>query len=82
MSGGICIHADYWPRGTFNGLQLSIGGQVKVRGKPDITVGIGYSIRIFKGLGADIIYRCGIKEAHDIGKLPSDGIKAVLHYVF
>ena len=80
--GFICIHADYWPSGTYNGLLLSVGGQIKDRGTPDITVGIGYSIRIFKGLGADIIYRFGINEVHTTGKLPSDGIKAGIHYVF
>ena len=80
--GFICIHADYWPYGTFNGLMLSVGGQIKERGKPDITIGIGYSMRIYKGLGADIIYRCGIKEMHTTGKLPSDGIKAGVYYVF
>jgi hypothetical protein len=80
--GFIGIHVDYWPSGTFNGLMLSIGGQIKERGEPDITVGIGYSIRIHKGLGADIIYRCGIKETHTTGKLPTDGIKAGVYYVF
>lgn len=78
----VCIHIDYWPKSPYNGLLLSLGGQVQDGHMPDMTIGIGYSFRIVKGLGADIVYRYGIIEAYTSGKLPADGIKAGIYYVF
>ena len=78
----ICIHVEYWPGSLYRGPLVSLGGQIRDNEDPDMTIGVGYSIRIAKGLGADIMYRCGIIEASSIGKLPSDGIKAGIYYVF
>ena len=78
----ICIHTEYWPISPFNGPSVCIGGRIRDTGTPDMTVGAGYSFKIVKGLGADIRYMCGIIEACTTGKLPADGIKAGIYYVF
>ena len=77
-----CIHIEYWPQGLYTGPLISLGGLIKDREIPDITLGVGYSFRIIRGLGADIMYRCGIRGMYLTGKLPSDGIKAGIYYVF
>lgn len=78
----ICIHMDYWIFESFKGLHLCIGGLLKDRGGPDLLLGAGYSIRIWKGLCTDITYRFGIIETYKAGHLPLEGIKAGLHYEF
>lgn len=78
----VCVHIEYWPERPYRGLLISLGGLIRDMEIPDMTIGIGYSFRIIKGLGADIMYRCGVTEAHIIGKLPSDGIKLGIYYVF
>ena len=78
----ISIHIEYWPGNLYNGPLISLGGQLRDNDMPDMTIGVGYSFKIVKGLGADIMYRCGIIEASKIGSLPSDGIKAGIYYAF
>ena len=78
----VCIHMEYWPKYLYNGPLISLGGQIRDKDIPDMIIGIGYSFRIVNGFGADIMYRCGIREAYNIGKLPSDGIKVGIYYVF
>ena len=78
----ICIHMEYWPKSLYVGPLISLGGQIRDRGIPDITLGVGYSFRIVKGLGIYTMYRCGIREVYVTEKLPSDGIKAGIYYAF
>lgn len=78
----ISIHVEFWPERVFNGPLISFGGHIRDTGRPDMTIGVGYSFLISNGLGADIIYRCGLTETYSTGKLPSDGIKAGIYYVF
>ena len=78
----IGFHIGYWPDETFKGCFISIGGKIQDRHGPDMTLGIGYSIRIWKGLAAEAAYRFGIREAYKEGRLPISGIKAGVYYVF
>ena len=77
-----CIHIDYWPQRTYEGTHISIGGCIKDRKGPDLTLGLGYFIHIWKGIGVELTYRCGIMETFHEGKLPAKGIKASICYVF
>lgn len=76
------LHIDYWPQKVFRGPHLSFGGRLRDRSSPDITVGAGYCIRIWKGLGADISYTIGILETYKNKTLSYNNIKAGIHYVF
>lgn len=78
----ICIHMEYWPQSLYIGPMISLGGQITDRGIPDITLAVGYSFQIVKGLGIYTMYRCGIREVYVTEKLPSDGIKAGIYYAF
>ena len=53
----VSIHVDYWPQSPYSGPLFSLGGQVRDGNIPDMTIGIGYSFMIIKGLGADFVYR-------------------------
>lgn len=78
----ICIHLCYWPIVTFCGPSIRLGCQVKGIDWPDMMLGLGYSFRLLDGLGAEIIYQCGIREIYTKDKLQINGIKAGLYYVF
>ena len=78
----IGFHIGYWPNEIFKGSFISVGGKIKDRHGPDMTLGIGYSFRIWKGLAAEAAYRFGIIEAYKKGRLPISGIKAGIYYVF
>ena len=79
---GIGFHLDYWPEKIFKGCFISVGGKVLDRHGPDMTLGIGYSFPIWKGVGAEASYRFGVSEAYKDGKRPLKGIKAEIYYVF
>lgn len=78
----ICIYADYWPHRAFRGPHVCIGGRIRDRDGPDLILGVGYAIHIWRGLSTDIMYRSGIIETYKDRRLPADGIKAGIHYVF
>lgn len=78
----LSIHVDYWTSEAFKGLHFCIGGIIKDRGWPDFLLGAGYTIHIWKGLSADIMYRFGIIETYIAKQPPLEGIKAGLYYAF
>ena len=78
----INIYADYWPKSSHDGLWLRFGGTFRNRASPDITIGVGYAIPIYKGFGADLRYQFEVIDTYKTNHLPSDGIRGGFHYVF
>lgn len=78
----ICAYFCYWPKEAFHGPSIRFGCQTKDTKRPDLMLGVGYSFALFNGIGAEIIYQCGIRDTYEKGKLRINGIKAGLFYVF
>lgn len=78
----LSMHLDFWPQKTHKGLCISLGGLLRDRTGPDILMGLGYYIPIWKGLGINLRYQIGIIETYKTDNLPTDGIKGGFHYVF
>ena len=52
------------------------------RSDPDITIGIGYSLKIVQGVYGMIAYNTGIIETKRTGRLTLEGIRAGINYIF
>ena len=78
----LAIHIDYWTQKAHRGLCFSMGGCIRDRTGPDMNIGMGYYIPIWRGLGIDLRYQIGIIETYKNAKLPVEGIRGGLHYVF
>ena len=78
----LCVHLDYWPQKTYRGPHIFLGGLLRDRTGPDILIGLGYCIPVWKGLGIDLKYQIGIIETYNTDSLPTEGIRGGFHYVF
>ena len=78
----INIGMVFWPKRSFDGVHIIIGGRIRDRNDPDIIIGAGYSLKIFRKLYGCIAYNAGIIESRKAGKLSFDGIRAGLNYIF
>lgn len=76
------INFEYWPKGTFKGSCINIGGLYRDRDDADLIIGIGYALKIYKGLMAGVIYNIGILKTYKEKELPYDGFKITLNYAF
>lgn len=72
----------YWPQSTFSGPFLSVGGEYRQGSGLDATLGIGYMLKIWKGLIGFMTYDAGIIRTANTGKLPTDGFSAGICWVF
>lgn len=77
---GICAY--YWPQQAFKGSFISIGGCIKDRDGPDLTAGIGYYCKIWKGLSAVLMYRSSIIETINRKSEPVEGLRIGIGYAF
>ena len=78
----INIGMVFWPKRSFDGVHIIIGGRIRDRNDPDIIIGAGYSLRIFRKIYGSIAYNAGIIETRKTGKLTFDGIRAGISYIF
>ena len=78
----VSIYIDYWLEDTFKGAYIRLGGDIRDREGPDMTIGVGYTMRIWKGLGIETGYNLGVIDALNKQKLSADGLKAGFYYVF
>lgn len=76
------IFISYWPQTTYKGPLIGAGGLLKERGRPDLSINAGYSCTIWKRIQATFLYKFRILEYIDTQKLPDDGIRIELSYVF
>ena len=77
-----CLYIDYWPADAFEGTYIRLGGRIRDREGPDMIIGLGYTMRVWKGLGIETGYSLGVIEVLNKQKLSIDGIKAGFYYVF
>ena len=78
----LCMHLDFWPQKTHKGPCIFFGGLIRDRTGPDILMGLGYHIPIWKGLGIDLRYQIGIIDTYKTNYLPIEGLRGGFHYVF
>ncbi len=78
----INIGLTFWPASPFKGVHITIGGRMRDRSDPDITIGAGYSLKIVQGVYGLIAYNAGIIETKRTGRLTLDGIRAGINYIF
>ena len=76
------ISFQFWPQQPYQGPVISIGGCIKDRNGPDLTAAIGYYCRLWKGMTAVVMYKRDIIESAKGGKMPAEGLKIGLAYVF
>ena len=76
------IFIAYWPIETYKGPLIGAGGRIKERGTPELCINAGYSCTIWKRIRAIFLYKIGILEYINTQKLPGDGIRIELSYVF
>jgi len=72
----------FWPQSCYNGAMLGIGGEIRDRSGPDLTVGIGYYCKIRKGLRIGFVYRTRMLENINNGKISLEGINIDIGYAF
>ena len=78
----INIGMVFWPKRSFDGVHIIIGGRIRDINDPDIIIGAGYSLKIFRKIYGSIAYNAGIIETRKTGKLTFDGIRAGISYIF
>lgn len=78
----IFIYVDYWPVTAFKGPHIYLGGIFQDRDRQDIILGAGYSIHIWKGLNADIMYGFGLIDTYKNKQMPVEGIRTCFYYDF
>ena len=78
----VSISVQYWPKLAYEGIMFCVGGTIKDRAPSDINAGIGYLIRIWKGLRADLQYKINIIETAKSQTMQLDGIRIGISYVF
>lgn len=76
------INIEYWHRTTFEGPFLMLGFRLSEGSMPDLSIGMGYMFRIWKGLNGMMSFNPGLGESLKNGKFPYNRIKAGITYVF
>ena len=77
-----CISFSYWPTAVYEGFTTSLGLSVRDRGGPDLDIGVGYSCKIWKGIRLNAGYRLRTTESIRNRKLPLEGFRIIVSYVF
>lgn len=78
----IGIGIEHWMHRKYEGAFLSAGIRWGKEAGVDAKVGIGYAIRIWKGLGASICYDVGLLEAARTGGTTGKETGICLYYIF
>lgn len=76
------IHVRFWREAPFEGTSYCIGTLLKDRSGPDIYCGAGYTLRIWKGLRADIDCRICLMETIREKTFQYNSIRIGISYVF
>ena len=76
------ISFRFWPKSSFDGPVISLGGRFDSGGIPDLTIGIGYDCPIWKNIHAAIMYSAAIRNCISNTFKPAEGLRIGLSYVF
>lgn len=76
------IGMRYWPTGYLAGPHLSLNSVFRIIGSPDIILGGGYAIEIWKGIGVDLGYRHTIIKGRNKENESIEGIYLSIYYRF
>ena len=76
------IGMRYWPIGYPDGPHLSLNSVFRIIGSPDIILGGGYAIEIWKGIGIDLGYRHTIIKGRNKENESIEGIYLSIYYRF
>ena len=74
------VHLRYWPHSLMTGTYLLAGVRYRNTGLPYCEIGIGYRIRIWKGLGIEAGYRLNLTGAVRGNKITGEGFTTGLYY--
>lgn len=71
--GAVSISLEYWPEGTYEGFYMGAGCRYVIGLSPECTIGIGYSMPVWKGLTSLLSYgtegfRLGLRWTIKTGK--------------
>ena len=76
------ISVLFWPGKTYDGPLVSFGCRIRDRGSPDLTAGVGYYCRIWKGLKAVLTYKTAILENMKNRTELEEGLRIGISYAF
>lgn len=79
---GTSIYAQYWPLGIFYGPSICLGGSIRHGYEADAVIGIGYSCKVWKDVGAGIAFRIRAIETLKSQTIRMDSLQISLHYAF
>ena len=80
ISGGLKI--KYWVNETFNGGYIMAGCRFGDRRGLDGTIGMGYSIRIWKGLRWSVSYEFDLRRSYLTQSPKGNGLGLTLSYTY
>ena len=72
----------YWPEALFNGTYFAIGGRFGERKGFDCRIGLGYAVRIWRNLGAELSYHMDLISSYDTRSIDGSGLSIGINLIF
>lgn len=72
----------FWAARAYYGSFISIGGVYRGKSPPELTLGTGYVIHIWKGLSASVSFNIDIMETYRNASIRGDGISVAICCIF
>lgn len=79
---GLCATVCYWPSKAFSGPFLAIGYACEERGRNDGCIGIGYMMKVWKGLAVRLSLKSGISELAAGTEIKTCHLDIGINYIF
>lgn len=79
-TGGLYVR--FWPSETYDGMFLSTGVITDGKGRDDVSLGIGYNMKIWKRIRASIGFEMNIIESFRTQKFKGEGSGLCICYIF
>lgn len=79
---GLCATVCYWPSKAFSGPFLAIGYAYEERGRNDGCIGIGYMMKVWKGLAIRLSLKSGISELAAGTEMKTCHLDISINYIF
>ena len=72
----------YWPEALFNGTYFAIGGRFGERKGFDCRIGLGYAVRIWRNLGAELSYHMDLISSYETRSIDGSGLSIGINLIF
>lgn len=79
---GLRLEVCYWPSEAFCGPFISTGCTYEELGKADGSIGIGYMMKVWKGISLSLSFKSGLMELKTGADRLADNIDIGINYIF